>query len=411
MLSPVAELELQQTPPREQRAAGTWLSVLSHLDPKYGGLSAVIPELAQSLSADRLFDVRVEAFCLPDEQYRPATCRDLPLRFWPVSRKRWLMEPSLRRAFRQRVAEADGVHIHGLWEQSALVAARAARRLGKPYILSAHGMLEPWALAHSRAKKQLYSALVERGNVAGAACLHALTQAEARNYRAYGSRRPIAVIPNGVEVPRTLSPELFFESFPSAQGKRLVLFLGRLHRKKGVLLLVRAWQQVAAQWPEACLVLAGPSEDNTRATAEALANELGIGDRILFTGMLGPAMKWSALAAAECFVLPSYSEGLSVSALEAMGAGVPVVVTHQCNLPEAAEHQAGWQVGADIDELAGALQACLHNTPAANQRMGQNGAALVRARYRWPVVAAQMAELYGWAQGGPAPKSFAMQMA
>ncbi len=393
---------------------GNWLSVVSHLDPKYGGLSSVVPHLASLLTNSGRFHVQVEAFCLPSEHSKPAGYSDLQVSFWPTSRLTWLRNRSFSRMFRRDIAQCDGVHIHGLWEQSTLAAVRGARTLAKPYILSAHGMLEPWALGSKRLKKGLYAAMFERAHLQNAACLHALTAAEARNYRDFGCRGPIAVIPNGVDVPSTLSPDLFLEAFPALRGKRAVLFLGRLHKKKGVDLLLRAWARVAPLFPDACLVLAGPAEPARAAELEKLAFRLGISEQVLFTGMLDYPMKWSALASAECFVLPSYSEGLSVATLEAMGAGVPVIVTENCNLPEVAEYGAGWQIAPRLKELVVALERCLSSSGTANRELGKRGAALVRERYSWPTVAAQMAELYTWVQSGtPAsskPKSFAVEM-
>ena len=186
-------------------------------------------------------------------------------------------------------------------------------------------------------------------------------------------------------------------------GFRLLLFLGRLHQKKGVTLLVRAWARLAASAPDTCLVLAGPAEDQTRGEVQRLVAQLGLGSQVYLAGMLGAAMKWSALAASACFALPSYSEGLSIATLEAMGAGLPVILTENCNLPEAAEAGAGWQVRAEEDALAGALEAWLGQSPAASRAMGERGQALVRSRYNWLRVAAQMTSLYGWVAGGPAP--------
>ena len=390
-----------------------WLGVVSHLDPKYGGLSTVVPQLATRLIESGRFHVQLEVFCLPEERCKPSGHPEMAVSFWPMSRSRWLLDRSLSRVFHRAVAQSDGVHIHGLWEQSTFVAARTARELRKPYILSAHGMLEPWALASKRLKKRIYAALFERANVQGAFCLHALTAGEARSYRAWGCTRPIAIIPNGVEVPAEVRTpgfqEAFLGAFPRARGRRLVLFLGRLHRKKGVDLLMEAWAALARRWPETLLVMAGPSEGNTRPSLEAAAEKLGIADRVLFTGMLGPQLKWSALAAADCFVLPSYSEGLSVATLEAMGSGLPVIVTEHCHLPEVAAQDAGWEIQPDVAELEAALGECLASTPERNQERGRHGAALVRQRYSWSVVTAQMAELYTWVQGGPAPRSFTVE--
>ncbi len=385
--------------PATSRSRRQWLSTVSHLDPIYGDLSAVVPQLASSLAGNGI-SVSLQAFCLPGEHYRPAAYPDLSIDYWPTSRKAWLVNCTLRRSFEQCLAEADGLHIHGLWEQSSLIPARSARRLRVPYIVSAHGMLEPWALARGRVKKRAYAPLFERATLNGAACLHALTRAEAQNYRDFGCTAPVAIIPNGVGGPVQIPAALFLEKYPRARGKRVLIFLGRLHRKKGVELLVRAWAGMAARTSDACLVIAGPSEDDTRARVEFLITQLGVERTVLLTGMLGPAIKWSALAAAECFVLPSYSEGLSIATLEAMGAGLPVIVTENCNLPEVVEERAGWQVQAEQQSLTAALEAWLQNPPAENRTTGLRGAALVRQRYSWATVSAQMAELYAWVEAG-----------
>jgi glycosyltransferase involved in cell wall biosynthesis len=266
-------------------------------------------------------------------------------------------------------------------------------------------MLESWALRNKRIKKAIYAALAERANVSGAACLHALTRAEALDYRRFGSRSPIAVIPNGVAIPERLDPEPFLDSFPALRGKRLVLFLGRIHFKKGLDILVEAWAEVAKRWPDTQLVLAGPDFEGTRAKIEAMIAERSLTERVLFTGMLRDELKWSALAASECFVLPSYSEGLSVSTLEAMGAGLPVVITEQCNLPDVASYGTGWIIQSNAGELAVILNECLRNSHEMNRQIGLRGRALIQEKYNWPSVAKQMSEVYRWVQGGPAPGS------
>ena len=121
--------------------------------------------------------------------------------------------------------------------------------------------------------------------------------------------------------------------------------------------------------------------------------------------MLRQELKWSALAAAEGFVLPSYSEGLSVSVLEAMGLGLPVIVTEQCNLPEVRELETGWQIQSEAAPLTSAIQDLLSNSAAANARIGSRGRDLVLSRYSWPTVAERMAELYRWVEGGPWPQN------
>jgi len=408
LLSPQSESSRDRLPPFPSGgdfSHGHWLTVVSHLDPRYGGLSSVVPQLSSRLATNYGFAMDLAAFCTTGELYLPSNYPEIAVTEWPTGRSQWIRDRSLRGRFQELVKGVDAVHIHGIWEQSTATAASTARALRKPYILSAHGMLESWALKNKRLKKQLYAALFERANVRGAACLHALTHAEARDYRRFGSTGPIAIIPNGVTLPVSLAPTLFLAQFPALSGKRILLFLGRIHFKKGLDLLIQSWSELAATYPEAHLVLAGPDFEGTRARVEKLVLEKELGDSVTFTGMLRQDLKWSALAAAEGFVLPSYSEGLSVSVLEAMGVGLPVIVTEQCNLPEVKELDAGWQIQSEVGPLTSAIRELLSNSAASNARIGNRGRDLVLTRYNWSTVSDRMAELYRWVEGGPRPHS------
>jgi glycosyltransferase involved in cell wall biosynthesis len=393
------------TQPREP-----WVNVLSHLDPKYGGMSAAVPALSSAVAEVGKHAVALAGFCAVDEEYSHITNRGVPVHRIQAGYANWVSNKAARDQFQKAVYSASGVHIHGLWEPSSLIAARAAKRANKPYLISAHGMLQPWALNNKRWKKAIYGALIERSNLQGAACLHALTKAEADDYRAYGLTNPIAVIPNGVDIPAHADSELLLNEFPELRGKRLILFLSRIHFKKGLDILCRAWSSVAKRWPDAHLVLAGPDFENTRSSIEALIAAAKLTERVTFTGMLDNRLKWSALRAAECFVLPSYSEGLSVSVLEAMGMALPVIVTRQCNLPEVKEYGCGWVIEPNSDELAAALDGCLALPVSARAEMSRNGQSLIEKSYSWQVVGEQMSSLYSWMQGESIPDNFPLDL-
>lgn len=380
----------------------TWLHVLSHLHPKYGGVSAVVPQLNSALADTGRYAIQLAAFCEGGEQYFPVVSQNVNISHLPISHRAY-WEARNPKELRSMFSSSGGVHIHGLWQQSTALAASAARKQVKPYIISAHGMLEPWALANKRWKKKLYLALVEKNNLQSASCLHALTRAEVEDYRRLGLRAPIAIIPNGVLLPTQRSGEAFLHEFPALAGKRLVLFLGRIHFKKGLDILCQAWARVAKDSPDSHLVLGGPDFEGTRGKVEQLLHELKIVSRVTFTGMLAGELKWSALAAAELFVLPSYSEGLSVSTLEAMGMGKPVLITENCHLPEAAQFGCGMVIGATANQLEDALKNMLSKSSSALQAMGACGEHLVRSRYSWAAIGDQMSSLYRWIEGGPKP--------
>jgi glycosyltransferase involved in cell wall biosynthesis len=264
-------------------------------------------------------------------------------------------------------------------------------------------MLEGWAIKNKRLKKWLYSILIERSNLRRAACLHALTKSEVADYRRYGLRNPVALIPNGVDVPPVVSPDIFLERFPHLRGKRLIIFLSRIHYKKGLDVLCRAWLNVHQRFTDAHLIIAGPDFENTQSVVQAYIDELRVNSSVTFTGMLRDSMKWSALAASELFVLPSYSEGFSVAVLEAMVMGVPVVISRACNFNEVEDECCGVVISPDAQELQKALTGLLSANRSDVLRMGERGRRLVVARYTWAAIGRQMSSIYTWLLGGPEP--------
>lgn len=387
-------------------SATEWLNVVTHLDPKYGGLSSSVPELDSAVAAAGDFSVCLAGFCEHGEFFRPQTSAGVRVQHFPIEgRLPWRRDRQKAVEFNSIAEQAAGVHVHGLWQPSTALAAQTARKLGKPYIVTAHGMLERWALANKKLKKAVYMALTERANLRNAACLHALTRAEAGDYRRLGLQNPIAIIPNRVSIPENVCPGLLFDQFPELKGKRLIVFLGRIHYKKGLDILVQAWARVSREWPEAHLVLAGPDFENTKQKVETQIRALAVDSRVTFTGMLSGASKWSALAASELFVLPSYSEGLSVSVLEAMGISRPVLITENCNLPEVAENDCGWVIEAKQDALEQALRSALSSSSADRQMRGMRGHQLVQDRYSWATIGRQMSDVYRWVGGGAFPSS------
>jgi glycosyltransferase involved in cell wall biosynthesis len=380
----------------------SWLNVASHLDPRFGGIAKMLPEFCAAVSDGAGCTASLLGICEEVERSSLRGQAFLDAETMSPGKLAWLAG-ARRKLLSGKLARFDGVHIHGLWEEHTFAAVRAARIAGKPYIVSAHGMLEPWALRNKRWKKVIYSWLTERRNLSGAACLHALTEAEAMDYRRYGVKTPIAIIPNGVHVHEGASPELFMESFPALRGRRLVLFLGRVHHKKGLDLLVEAWRTAATRTVDAHLVIAGPDFENTRGAIERRIQELGIGSSVTFTGMLQGDLKWSALAACELFVLPSYSEGLSVSVLEALGMQKPVLVTDACNISEVRERGCGWVTTPDVAPIAAALNEFLGTSCVRAAEMGRRGGLLVKERFSWNTIGTQTRAVYRWVAGGPKP--------
>jgi glycosyltransferase involved in cell wall biosynthesis len=305
--------------------------------------------------------------------------------------------PELSRAL--HLKNPDLLHIHGLWIYPSVAAIRWAGK-GRPYVVSPHGMLDPWALNHSRLKKQISAALYENRHLRGAACLHALNHAEAEAMRAYGLKNPICVIPNGVELP--VGPE----AMSSREGKHNLVYLGRLHPKKGLPLLVEAWCRVQRRAEESGwhLMIAGWDQLGHQSELEALARKLHSGSSIEFVGPRFGEAKAALFREASAFVLPSLSEGLPMTVLEAWSWGLPVLMTTNCNLPEGERFGAAIAVEADTDAICGALSKLFAMDRVECEAMGARGRRLVREQFRWPRIAQQMTEVYDWVLGrGPLP--------
>jgi glycosyltransferase involved in cell wall biosynthesis len=382
-----------------------WLQVMSHLSPRYGGIASSVPRLARATEDAGLRSCPIVGFCDAEELAHISQEQRVGAAVFPTSRLRWMVDSQLQRSFKNTIRASSGVHIHGIWETHSMVAAALARDCKRPYVISAHGMLEPWALRHKRLKKAAYAALVEIRNMKHAACLRALSVDEGNDYRRLGLTAPIAIIPNGVEPGPAVSCAMFLNAYPKLASKRIVLFLGRLHHKKGLHMLLKAWALVVPKVDDLHLVIAGPDSEDTLASLKELHSSLKIQSSVTFAGMLNGEEKWSALAAASVFVLPSYSEGFSVAVLEALSMAVPVIVSSACHIPEVETAACGWVISPDGQRLERALVEYAALSAASLAQMGKQGEELVRRRFTSSVVGKQMSEVYDWLEGGNRPAS------
>jgi glycosyltransferase involved in cell wall biosynthesis len=294
------------------------------------------------------------------------------------------------------IVKADLIHLHGLWLYPHFVASRAAWVTCKPYVVSPHGMMSRWALSQAAFKKRIYADLIEWRTLRRAATIHAVSESEAKDIRQLGFSSPIVTIPNGIsptEFSNLPDGSVFRHKYPMLAGKTVLLFLGRIHPKKGLDLLVRSFCRVTKERPNTVLVVAGPDERGYQKHLESRLHAEGFLNRCIFTGMLQPTERLSALAGSDIFVLPSYSEGFPIAPIEALAAGLPVVLTEACNIPDIEEAGAGIVITPEIGSLTEAMLLLINNT-ALRRRMGVKGRELALAKYTWDRVAARMTEVY-----------------
>lgn len=383
----------------DQAAGLRVLHVLHHLSVSAGGPVTVIRSLVPELVSAAI-RCAVAATRPPQRDDDEVRLPGIPVHSFPAgtARRYWKGRSRALSEFLDaelRKGSFDLVHVHEIWLYTTYAACRAARRHDVPYMVTVHGAMDGPRLRHKRLKKWAYMHCVQRRHLRLADAVHALTEQEASAVRRVVRSAPVFVLPFGIElgVAASRSELRAFENrYPAVQDKRTILFLGRLHRMKGVEVLARSFVRICRRHPDSVLLLAGPDYDGTRPRVERAMRKAGLSNRVVFTGTIDGPAKAAALAAADVFVLPSYSEGFSSSVLEALAAGVPVVVSEQCYFPQIAEQSAGFVVPVDERAIAGAVDALLSDGEL-RRAMGEKARVLARG-YSWPGLAAQMADRY-----------------
>jgi glycosyltransferase involved in cell wall biosynthesis len=377
------------------------LHVVQSLDPAWGGIARVLPELAAGLAAAgdscRIATLAGGRYGTP-----PAVPGVELSAFTAASKSRLGRSSHFDRDIAALVAEADVVHLHGLWTSQNWSAGRAARGESKPYIMTPHSMMMPWAWNRSWWKKRPIGWLFEHGNLKRAALLHALSDGEASAIRALGFNSQIETIPNGLHVDeyeRLPSAEAIMERFPETRDRRWLLFLGRIHPQKGVVEALQGAFDVAASVKDWHFIVGGPDEVGLVKLLKTAAARKGLSDRVTFTGMLGRQDVLACLGRATLLLQPSRSEGLSMSILEALAAGVPVVISPACNMPEVERADAGRIVDPHRGSIAATLKQLITMSSDALAAIGQRGRSLARERFDWPKLVPQYRKMYQNAAG------------
>ncbi len=403
------------------------------ISPGAGGLYHCVRLLALSLY--QFNGTRIDIFAIDDQNGQKSMTEWAPLRphlFSAIGPSAFNYSPSLNRYLKSY--SCDLFHVHGLWQYVGVVTAQKATESRRPYVITPQGMLDPWALKNSRWKKVLGAIIYENRNLRNASCIHAVCQSEYKSVRAYGLGNPVCIIPNGVQYPNLIKHNPALISLRRMLGKRkMLLFLSRIHPKKGLENLIKAWASILKTMPNAkdwVLGIAGWDQGGHENELVNIANELGIpmaklsdqqGEKHdnsrLFLGwdktdnhasllFLGPAFedkKDALLRYASAFILPSYSEGMPVAVLEAWAYGKPVIMTPACNLPEGFAAGAAIKIEPEAESIAEGIRQIMEMSEYELVSIGEKGRRLVKERFTWPEIARQMKSVYDWLLGGGSP--------
>jgi glycosyltransferase involved in cell wall biosynthesis len=378
------------------------LHVIAGLAPRYGGPAAVVSEMARAV-ADRGHHVEIMttdidgAGHLPVPVGRPLEWRGVTTTFFHAGRpKLYKFSYGLGRALRHRIREFDVVHIHSLYLFHTLAAAHYCRRYLVPYVLRPHGTLDPWHRSQHRWRKAVYGRLVEGRNLRGLAGIHYTTVEERDHAACLSLSAPSFVIPLGVDaqaLTRPVDPTTLVVPTELA-GRALVTFLGRLTAKKRLGLLLEAFAEVAHKRADAHLVIAGPDDEGIGRALRSQIVAAGLEHRVTMLGLVVGEAKVALLQRSQVFILPSQDENFGVAVVEALAAGLPVVITEGVAISrQLAEADAGEVVAATPSALSGAITHLIEDKELATSR-ADHGRALVQSAFSWTEIAARLEQMY-----------------
>ena len=382
------------------------LHIQETLSQRYGGPATVLPQLAkaQSVAGHEVIIATTNAdyprgtyhdpgwYCLGDSNVKVfySSVQFAPLR----------ASLGLAKYFWRSIPDFDIVHVHGLYRFPPTAGAYFSRKLGTPLIIRPHGSLDPYL--HERSStgqlglKRLYETRFDIPNLNAASAIHYTSEEERRRASFLELKSPSFVVPNGLEWTS-------YEHLPERGRMRatwevgdspVVLFLGRLHSKKGLDLLVPAFDTVRRLVPEAQMIIAGPENDAYGRDVRRWVAERGLSSCVKFVGPLHGGDVVQAYVDADVFALPSYTENFGMTVVEAAACSLPVVISDQVNIhAEITGASAGLVTRCDVEEVAQALVTLLKN-PQRRKAMGTAGRRLVRQRYSWPAIVVDLTTKY-----------------
>jgi poly(glycerol-phosphate) alpha-glucosyltransferase len=327
------------------------------------------------------------------------TWGNIPMTFYNTSKFSLLKQLGYSQDIHKKLEllQPDIIHQQGIWMCCSYASLRYKRKnQNVKTIIAPRGMLDGWAINRSALKKRLVGFLYENENLRKADCIHALCQSEYESIRAFGLKNPVAVIPNGTTMPD-------WERIYAEKNKKTMLFLGRIHPKKGIKELITAIHFINQQAPSLLdnwtFKIAGWAQEGHQEELQNLLNEYKLNALFEFTGSLYGEQKEKTLKEADVFILPSFSEGLPMAVLEAWSYGLPVIMTEYCNLPEGFAANAAYKIDTDSKIMSEQLMKFFEQTDNQINDIGRNGYNLAKGHFSWENIAKRTLQLYNWLLG------------
>ena len=320
----------------------------------------------------------------------PSFVKTFPLGFGP---RRLGRSPSMLHSLNSEVNTGtfDLIHNHGLWVMPNVYSCWVSRRFDMPLVVSPRGTLSEWAFLSGSIVKKVFWPLLQRPALKATTCFHATAISEYEDIRRMGFQQPVAIIPNGVDIPRL--------KYENTNQMRTLLFLGRIHPVKGVDTLLEAWRVVSPRFPKWQLRIVGPDNHGYLARMRVLAAELKLA-RVEFSGPLYGEAKLKAYQDAELFVLPTHSENFGTTVAEALAAGTPAIVSKGAPWEGLVCEGAGWWIDIGLDPLVASLEVALSISREELLLMGEKGRVWMQRDFSWTEIAHKTRETYRWILNG-----------
>ncbi|OGW85167.1 MAG: hypothetical protein A3C35_07180 [Omnitrophica bacterium RIFCSPHIGHO2_02_FULL_46_11] len=377
------------------------LQVVSELSPRMGGPAQAVLELSRVLAREgqavSIFatDPDLKVF---EQSHLRTKVTDVSIKlFKSIGWRHYYYSPSFKKELKQRVRDFDIVHIHGIWTYPTLAASRICKEAGVPYVIRPCGMLDRYCFSHHQLRKKIYYALAEQKNLTSAHAIHFTTEEERHRSSMNGLANQAVVIPLGLDLePYLCLPPRgnFRKHYPHLEGKKIILFLGRINFKKGLDLLIDAFSAVLKETKEAHCIIAGPDDEGYGKRLKEWISEKGISEHVTVIGFVEGEAKLALFRDSDIFCLPSHQENFGIAVVEAMAAGLPVVISDQVNLyREIQSEQAGIVTGLNSSEIASAFLRLLQDDHL-RETMAMNSRAYVKRNYQWDKIVKDLMRLY-----------------
>ena len=337
--------------------------------------------------------------------------------------------PTMLKALKRLANSVDIIHTNGLWMMPNIYPAWAVRGTNCKFVIQPHGTLSPWALMHSKWKKRLMGWFAQYAAMRSVDMWIATCDEEYQDIRRLGYKQPVAILPNGVDLPKGASRQLRVQSLefgvegPDQQGcdggasmdntqqqtanskqltdasRRRMFFLSRIHPKKNVELLLRCWAKLEPQFPEWDLSIVGPDKNNPYADEmKQLTKALGC-QRVIFEGELNGEEKYRFMAESECEVLPTHSENFGMVVAEALACKTPVICSYGAPWSGLNDHKCGWWVPTTEDAFLNAMSEAMSMSRKELAEMGERGREWMSRDFSWDGIGAKMKAAYAWLLG------------